>query len=106
MAVLHRNGGGCQNEQRLRSSGGLIHYQALLLSEVCDTPHCVSGQAFRSARAVWWGFYNTSSCYVILKNGAHAMYEGVSRSFRTGLLERELRMVQLSATRCSCIGIL
>jgi hypothetical protein len=33
-------------------------------------------------------------------------YEGVSISFRTGLLERELQMVQLSATRCSCIAIL
>jgi hypothetical protein len=33
-------------------------------------------------------------------------YEGVSRSFRTGRLERELQMVQLSATRCSCIAIL
>jgi hypothetical protein len=28
---------------------------------------------------------------------------GVSKSFRTGRLERELQMVQLSATRCSCI---
>jgi hypothetical protein len=35
-----------------------------------------------------------------------AMYEGVSKSFRTGRLERELQMVQLSATRCSCIAIL
>jgi hypothetical protein len=34
------------------------------------------------------------------------MYEGVSKSFRTGHLERELQMVQLSATRCSCIAIL
>jgi hypothetical protein len=33
-------------------------------------------------------------------------YEGVSKSFRTGCLERELKMVQLSATRCSCITIL
>jgi hypothetical protein len=33
-------------------------------------------------------------------------YEGVSRSFRTGRLERELQMVQLSAVRCSCIAIL
>jgi hypothetical protein len=32
--------------------------------------------------------------------------EGVSRSFRTGRLERELQMVPLSATRCSCIAIL
>jgi hypothetical protein len=33
-------------------------------------------------------------------------YEGVSESFRTGRLERELQMVQLSATTCSCIAIL
>jgi hypothetical protein len=33
-------------------------------------------------------------------------YEDVSESFRTGRLERELQMVQLSATRCSCIAIL
>jgi hypothetical protein len=32
--------------------------------------------------------------------------EGVSKSFRTGRLERELQMVHLSATRCSCIAIL
>jgi hypothetical protein len=35
-----------------------------------------------------------------------AVYGGVSKSFRTGRLERELQMVQLSATRCSCIAIL
>jgi hypothetical protein len=34
------------------------------------------------------------------------MYEGVSKSFRTGRLERELQMLQLSATRCNCIAIL
>jgi hypothetical protein len=34
------------------------------------------------------------------------LYDGVSKSFRTGLLERELQMVQLSTTRCSCIAIL
>jgi hypothetical protein len=33
------------------------------------------------------------------------MYEGVSKSCRTGRLERELQMVQLSATRCSCFAI-
>jgi hypothetical protein len=33
-------------------------------------------------------------------------YEGVFKSFRTGLLERQLQMVQLCATRCSCIAIL
>jgi hypothetical protein len=34
------------------------------------------------------------------------IYEGLSRSFRTGSLERELQMVQLSVTRWSCIAIL
>jgi hypothetical protein len=32
-------------------------------------------------------------------------YEDVSKSFRTGRLERELPLVQLSATTCSCTGI-
>jgi hypothetical protein len=34
------------------------------------------------------------------------VYKGVFKSFRTGRLERELQMVRLSATRCSCIAIL
>jgi hypothetical protein len=33
-------------------------------------------------------------------------YECVSKSFRTGRPERELQMVELSATRCNCIAIL
>jgi hypothetical protein len=33
-------------------------------------------------------------------------YEDLSESFRTDRLERELQMVQLSATMCSCIAIL
>jgi hypothetical protein len=33
-------------------------------------------------------------------------YEGVYKSFRTGRLERELQVVQLFATRCSCIAIM
>jgi hypothetical protein len=34
------------------------------------------------------------------------IYKGVSKSFRIDRLERELQMIQLSATRCSCIAIL
>jgi hypothetical protein len=41
-----------------------------------------------------------------MKMRAPVNYEGVSKSFRTGRLERELQMVKLSATRCSCIAIL
>jgi len=33
-------------------------------------------------------------------------YESVSKSFRIGRQERELQMVQLSATECSCVAIL
>jgi hypothetical protein len=36
----------------------------------------------------------------------YSTYEGVSKSFRTGGLERELQMVQLSASRCNYIAIL
>jgi hypothetical protein len=34
------------------------------------------------------------------------VHDGVSKSFWPGRLERELEMVQLSATWCSCIAIL
>jgi len=34
-----------------------------------------------------------------------SIYKGVSRSFRTGRLQRELQTVQLCATRCSCIAV-
>jgi hypothetical protein len=36
----------------------------------------------------------------------NSLYEGVTESFRTGSMERELQMLQLSATRCSYIAIL
>jgi len=35
-----------------------------------------------------------------------AVNTGVYLGFRTGRLERELQMIQLSATGCSCIAIL
>jgi hypothetical protein len=45
--------------------------------------------------------------YVLDSNSmSYLMYEGVSKSFRTGRLQRELQIVQLSVTRCSCIVIL
>jgi hypothetical protein len=40
------------------------------------------------------------------RTGTSSSYKGVSKSNRTGHLEIELQMVQLSATRCSCIAIL
>jgi hypothetical protein len=46
------------------------------------------------------------SLQVVGNFGKRKIHEGVFKSFRTGRLERELQMVQLSATRCSCIAIL
>jgi hypothetical protein len=34
------------------------------------------------------------------------VYEGISKSFRTDRLKRELQMVQFSGTKCSCFAIL
>jgi hypothetical protein len=34
------------------------------------------------------------------------IHEDLSKSSQNGRLEREMQMVQLSATRCSCIAIL
>jgi hypothetical protein len=49
-------------------------------------------------------------CFLHLCNKASHLhcqhYEGLSRIFRTGRLEWELQMVQLSATRCNCIAVL
>jgi len=44
-------------------------------------------------------FSNVS--FVIIPSSFIRLYEGVPKSFRTGRLERELQMIQLSVTRCS-----
>jgi hypothetical protein len=51
-------------------------------------------------------FLDWLSDFQLLKKDFVSIYEGVSKSFQTGRLERELQMVQLSATRCSCIAVL
>jgi hypothetical protein len=55
----------------------------------------VRGQTYKYSRTV----------FLFLSVKIHT-YEGVSKSFRTGRLERELQMVQLSITEWSCIAIL
>jgi hypothetical protein len=46
-------------------------------------------------------------CKVVWFEDANLLlYEGVPKNFRTGRLERELQMVQLSTTRWGCIAIL
>jgi hypothetical protein len=49
------------------------------------------------------GAWEEVVCVVSAESCQKKMYEGVSINFRTGRLERELQMVQLSATRCGCI---
>jgi hypothetical protein len=61
-----------------------------------------------------WSFYCHDSQGGVTSERGHprytvrtfSAYDSVSRSLRTGRLERELQIVQLSATRCSCIAIL
>jgi hypothetical protein len=63
-----------------------------------------------------WDILWTQFCLADLEHGNHIhgcykrqnqfTYESVSKSFRSGHLERELQVTQLSATRCSCIAIL
>jgi hypothetical protein len=47
-----------------------------------------------------WMFFALSASLLV------RLYEGVSKSFRTGHIERELQMVQLSAIGCSSVAIL
>jgi hypothetical protein len=54
-----------------------------------------------TSHSFWWSLIPDSCKYT-----ADLTYEGVTKSFCTGRLERELRMVQLSATTCSCVAIL
>jgi hypothetical protein len=51
--------------------------------------------------SVWWVVLRRTLCGTI-----ESRYEGVSKSLRTGRLERELQMVKLYGTRYSCIDIL
>jgi hypothetical protein len=49
---------------------------------------------------------NETASVLVMTISWAKIIRGVSKSFRTGRLERELQMVQLSATMCSCITIL
>jgi hypothetical protein len=74
------------NEFNIFSETHALHF--LVVSRLQKVPG--------SDRLSWHGFIQP----------LQGVYKVVSKSFRTGRLERELQMVQLSATRCSCIAIL
>jgi hypothetical protein len=57
---------------------------------------------FQSCSCSCQNYYYQHYCYFEY----YYVYEGITKSIRTGRLEREMQMVQLSATRCSCIVIL
>jgi hypothetical protein len=82
-----------------------IHTPASSRSRDCDPPpptsHCVT--FFLWCHCVSKYDREPSSLQTVCQGWR---YESVSKSFRTSRLERELQMVQLSATRCSCIAIL
>jgi hypothetical protein len=64
---------------------------------------------FRTLFTSWNGYEKEGrkeEFFPILDKKKSTEYEGVSKSFRTGRLEQELQVVQLSATGCSCIAIL
>jgi hypothetical protein len=59
-----------------------------------------------NTNTAWW---TNNSTFIYFRKENRPIkwaYESVTKSFRTGHLERELQMVQLSANRCSCIAIL
>jgi hypothetical protein len=58
------------------------------------------------SRLRWMYSFTFRPLYPEGREKLSVMYEGVSRSFRTGSLERELQIVQLSATKCSFTLIL
>jgi hypothetical protein len=63
----------------------------------------LSGGSWKNRADIW---PQGLSDMIQLTTTSRSVYEGVSKSFRTSRLERELQMVQLSATRCNCIAIL
>jgi hypothetical protein len=62
-------------------------------------PHSHYFVCRRHCPPILWIFQTRTMLYYLV-------YEGVSKSFRTGRLKPELQLVKLSATRCSCIAIL
>jgi hypothetical protein len=100
------------------------------LSHACYIPRSSYPPLFDCLDNVWWSVQvmrllnmqsSPDSCHFlplryklwqVAKLGVQCLTlgkyvdKGVSKSFQTGRLERELQMVQLSATRCSCIAIL
>jgi hypothetical protein len=72
----------------------------------CSTSRCHNWPLWCTGYLGYSFLHGLSIAVPLLTSLFTNVCEGVSKSFRTGRLERELQMVQLSATRCSCIAIL
>jgi hypothetical protein len=85
------------------------HFKTILKLLNLNVGTGISSTPFSSAPTVCFGIWRWHSPTAeVMTHLLHLQTtcEGVSKSFRTGRLERELRMVQLSATKCSCMVIL
>jgi hypothetical protein len=82
-----------QNETKVRRNTAIEYICFFIYSLWFPVKHCSSG-AF------------TERTNLLLQSYSLYKFEDVCKIFRTGRLERELQMIQLSATRCSCIAIM
>jgi len=84
-----------------------LHVQQLL-RHICNVCSLIFHWC-EDVRLIFWigAHINCSDKRLTMRVNVYELqYEGVSKSFRTGRLERELQRIQLSATRCSSIAIL
>jgi len=67
-----------------------------------DTSVCVNSLRISKLwQKVAWEYWHKQSTLLRFVIYVRTIYDGVSKSSRTGCLERELQMAQLNATRCS-----
>jgi len=98
--VYHRQRG---PDRTLAYGGGTVYI-------ICFFNLILNGQQLSPES--WWRLPKSTSSeapkssYLLSEFIRVYRYEGVTISFRNGRLDRELQIVQLSATRCSCIAIL
>jgi hypothetical protein len=74
--------------------------------QVQQTKESVVLHGWHITEEVTWIEQQNTQEQQIKRHNPYLLYEGVSKSFLTGRPERELQMVQLSATRYNCIVIL
>jgi len=95
--------------RRGRKKVALLHKHTALVSSSTKPGVTINMKDLKMNMALSTPIMNnglTRSRVTATKSKVRRVYDVVSKSFRTGHLERELQIVQLSASRCSCISIL